>query len=414
MKTIFAFITLAIFLGASAFTGKLVAQQDQGFIYGEVVTVDDEVYTGLIRWGKEEVYWFDMFNSTKVSNENLNYLTQKEMDMLGEDTRNWFEKLADGVIEINIDGENYIHTFTCFFGNIKSLKIVGRNKVKLVLKNGDELKLAGGSNDMGANIAVLDDEIGLIKLDWDRVVRVNFMPVPNNLNKTMGGPLHGTVYTSEGRFTGFIQWDHDERISTDVLDGDSNNGDVSIGFEKIKAIVKSGRGCDVVLHSGREMFLDGSNDVNNGNRGIIVNMPDMGRVDISWTDFEKVLFDMDVTTSGPGYDDYLAPQKLAGTVTTRDGETISGAIVYDLDEEYDIEILQGNTGNIEYLIPFGNIKTIIPKNYKYTRVILTGGDELILSGSHDVTEDNNGALVFENASQYRYIPWKEIGEISFR
>ncbi len=414
MKTIFAFITLAMLLGASAFTGKLMAQQDQGFIYGEVVTVDDEVYTGLIRWGKEEVYWFDMFNSTKVSNKNLKYLTSKEMDMLDENTKNWFEKLADGVLEINIDGDGHTHTFACFFGNIKSLKIVGRDKVKLILKNGDELKLAGGSNDIGASIAVLDKEIGLIKLDWDRVVRVNFMAAPNNLKETMGGPLHGDVYTSEGKFNGFIQWDHDERISTDVLDGDSKNGDVSIGFGNIKAIVKNGRGCDVVLHSGREMFLDGSNDVNSGNRGVIVNMPGLGRVDISWTDFEKVLFDTDVKTSGPGYDEYLTPQKLAGTVTTEGGEAISGAIIYDLDEEYDIEILQGNTGNIEYLIPFRNIKTINPKNYKYTRVILTGGNELILSNSHDVTEDNNGALIFENASEHRYIPWKEIGEISFK
>jgi hypothetical protein len=355
-----------------------------------------------------------MFNSTKIKNENLKYLSNDEMESLSENTKSWFENLADGKIEINFNGENYTHTFACMFGDIKSLNITGSNKVKLVLKNGEKLKLAGGSNDIGTSISVLDEEIGLMKLDWDRVVRVDFMPTPDNLKETMGKPLHGTVYTGNGQFTGYIQWDHDERVSTDKLDGDSKNGDVSIEFGNLKAIVKSGNGCDLVLHSGREMFIDGSNDVNDGNRGIIVNMPSTGRIDISWSDFEKVLFDMDVSASGPSYLEYLPPQKLAGTVTTEDGEMISGAIVYDLDEEYDIEILQGYSDDIEYLLPFRNIRRISPKNYKYTRVILVSGEELILSDSHDVTDENDGVLVFESSSEHTYIPWKELGEISFK
>jgi hypothetical protein len=414
MKTFCTSLIASILLLAFICNGQTFAQENQGFIYGKVVTVDDESYTGLIRWGKEEIFWFDIFNSTKTKNENLKHLTKDEMKLLSENTKSWFDGWADGNININFDGDNYLHSFACMFGDIQSLKIIGSSKVNLVLKNGDEMKLSGGSNDIGTSISVLDEEIGLITLDWDRVVQVDFMPTPGNIKEVMGNALHGTVYTGNGKFTGYIQWDHDERISTDKLDGESKNGDVSIDFENIKAIVKSGRGCDLVLHSGREMFVEGSNDVNDGNRGIIVNMPDVGRVDIKWQDFEKVLFDADVNSSGSAYDNYQPAKKLAGSVITKDGEMISGAIIFDLDEVYNIEILQGNSDDIEYLIPFRNIKTISPKNYKYSRVILTNGEELTLSGSHDVTDDNDGAIVFESSSKHSYIPWKEIGEISFK
>ncbi len=414
MKTIYASLIMTCLLAAFAFSGQTTAQQNQGFIYGKVITADDDSYSGLIRWGKEEVFWFDMFNSTKTKNENLKYLSDEDMDNLRDDTRSWFEQLTDGNFNINIDGDNYTHSFACMFGDIKSLEIAGRNTVILVLKNRDELKLSGGSNDIGASISVLDEEIGLIKLNWDRVVQVDFMPTPDKLKETMGKALHGTVFTSEGKFTGFIQWDHDERITSDKLDGDSKNGDVSIDFENIKAIIKNSNGCDLVFHSGREMYLDGSNDVNSGNRGIIVNIPSMGRVDIPWRDFEKVLFDVEVNTSGPAYNEYLPAQKLAGMVITENEEMIAGAIIYDLDEAYDIEILQGNVDDIEYLIPFRNIKTISPKNYKYSRVILADGKELTLGKSHDVTEENEGVVVLESSSKHTYIPWKEIGEISFK
>lgn len=414
MKTIYASFIITCLLAAFAYSGQTMAQENQGFIYGKVITVDDESYTGLIRWGKEEVFWFDMFNSTKIKNENLKYLSDEEMDMLSEDTKSWYEQWADGKWNINMDSDNYTHTFACMFGDIKSLEIKSSNTVILQLKNDDEFKLSGGSNDIGASISVLDEEIGLMKLDWDRVIQIEFLQTPKNLKETMGKALHGTVYTNGGKFTGFIQWDHDERVSTDKLDGDSKNGDVSIEFGNLKAIVKHGDGCDLVLQSGREMFIDGSNDVDDGNRGIIVNMPAIGRVDIPWDEFEKVLFDVDVNTSGPAYDEYLAAQYLAGVVITKDDEMIAGAIIFDLDEVYNIEILQGNADDIEYLIPFRNIKSVSPKNYKYTRITLTNGEELTLGGSHDVTEENDGVIVLESSKEHSYIPWKEIGEISFK
>ena len=39
---------------------------NSSYIYGTIITESEEEYTGFIRWGKEEMYWHDIFNSVKV------------------------------------------------------------------------------------------------------------------------------------------------------------------------------------------------------------------------------------------------------------------------------------------------------------------------------------------------------------
>ena len=107
------------------------------------------------------------------------------------------------------------------------------------------------------------------------------------------------------------------------------------------------------------------------------------------------------------------PGELSGKVKTESGSTLSGRIIYDLDEAYDFEILQGKEDDLSYLIPFGEIKSIIPKNYSYTRVELKNGKKLLLTDSQDVTEDNDGILVFTGEEDPTYIPWDDVDEIIF-
>ncbi len=38
--------------------------------------IDNKSYEGPIRWGKEEVYWNDIFNAAKSKNQNLRYLSK--------------------------------------------------------------------------------------------------------------------------------------------------------------------------------------------------------------------------------------------------------------------------------------------------------------------------------------------------
>ena len=390
------------------------AQSDTGFIYGKVTTIDNTTYTGAIRWGKEEVFWFDMFNSSKPRNKNLKYLSAEDRDHLNRNRENWSSRWSNVVINTRWNwNSKHTHSFACNFGDIDYLEITGRDRVELRLKNGEILDLKGGSNDIGTKIKVYDEDLGVVELNWDRVERVNFMDTPRKLSNKFGEPLYGTVETDYGDFSGYIQWDHDERVSTDKLDGDNRDGDMSIEFGKIKSIERDGRGSNVILKSGRDFYLTGSNDVNGENRGIIVNMPGEGRVDIEWRDFRKVTFTNGNKDSGPAYASYKTPNKLNGTVKTVGGSTLSGAIIYDLDEEYDLEILQGKEDEMEYLIPFREIKRIYPKNFSYTYVELKSGKKVLLTDSQDVTEDNDGVLVFNGKGDPTYIPWDDVDEIVF-
>ncbi|MDB4538421.1 hypothetical protein N9223_00680 [bacterium] len=229
--------------------------------------------------------------------------------------------------------------------------------------------------------------------------------------KEEGDALYGTVAFYGGEYTGFIQWDHDERLSEDILDGDTRGGDVKIEFGKLSSIERDRGGSNIVTKSGREMYLRGSNDVNSGNRGIIVTT-DFGRVDIPWNEFKKVTFS-DAPSRAIAYSTFSDMKTLSGTVTTTNGKTLSGNIIYDLDETYTFEMLQGKDDDVEYIISMGNIKSISPKNYDSSTVVLKNGTELLLGDARDVNEDNDGVLVFTGGGDPEYIRWEDIQNITF-
>ena len=414
MKTLQTIVVIVLFTTASALFAKSSVNKsnDEVFIYGKITTTSNKKYTGAIRWGKEEVFWSDMFNSTKTENEYLDNLSRRERRKLDENSGN-IKIFGLNVVTRGNSG-SHDHTFACQFGDIQSIEIKGRNRVKLYLKNGELFRLSGGSNDIGATVKILDEEIGLVELKWDRIDKVEFMKTQGELQAKFGRPLFGKVKTFYGDFAGFVQWDHDERVGDDELDGDSKDGDVSILFKKITSIEKQGRGSLVTLDSGRELYLKGSNDVNKENRGIIVTMPGMARVDIKWRDFRSVVFDQTSGVFGLAYDDFAKPKKLWGTVSTTDGKNYSGRLVYDLDEAWDFEILQGNDDDLEYNIPFRFIKKITPKSFKSALIELRNGEQLRLEGSQDVNENNDGVLIFEKKNDSTWVPWENIEEVEFK
>lgn len=412
-------ITTTLMLIAFCTIPALINAQDSGFIYGTVTTIDDKTYTGAIRWGKEEVFWTDMFNASKEDNENLRYLSREERDDLDNKRYKSHNSYVErGIVKwVNSSWNNskyeHTHEFSVQFGEIKKLEITGRSRVYLTLQNGQRIEVKGeGYNDIGSSIMVLDKEIGEIKLNWSKIDAIEFLNTPNNLNEKFGEPLYGTVQTYNGTYEGYVQWDHDERVGTDKLDGDTSDGDVSISFDKIKSIENEGNRSTVVLNSGREMTLRGSNDVNSENRGIIVTSKKYGRVDIPWKEFRRVTFS-DAKEKLPSYSDFKDSKKIRGSVKTVDGKTISGTIVYDLDEEYTMEVLQGKEEDIEYIIPFGKIVSVSPKNYDYSTVKLVDGTTLTLGESQDVSDKNSGLLVFEGSNDPVYIPWEKIEIVNF-
>ena len=403
-------LVLGILLALFIIVTELPAQNvnSQGFIYGKVHT-DENTYIGQIRWGKEEAFWNDLFNARKTSYR----------PNLGDDEEegSWFDISDWSLSSIWSDKKSSTtHQFVVQFGDIATIKTTRDPKILyLQMRDGNEIKVNGsGANDTGATLRLLDPELGELSIKWSRINKVEFLPTPQNLSENLGVPLYGTVKTfRKGDFTGFIQWDNDERLGRDKLDGSTRDGSVSINFDQIKSIASRRDGSDVVMKSGRELYVYGTNDVNKGNRGIIVSIDGVGKIVVPWRSFESVDFQPQ-DNSGLPYSSYASPKKLRGTVYTYNDEEVSGVIIYDLDETWDYEMIEGNDDEIEYKIPMRNIKSIRPKNYAYSQVTLKNGEVLLLGKKRDITDSNDGLMVIKREGQKpEYIRWKDIAEISF-
>ena len=389
-----------------------VQARNGGFLYGTIQTVDGDLYEGHLRWGDEEAFWTDIFNASKPENPYIKFLTKEERDeIFGNKTRNviktsrWWQSYF---VKIVYDNPFFTHRFSVQFGDLRSIRVIDDDVVIAKLKNGSEIELDGqGYNDIGTTVHIKDKQIGGIELDWDRIRLVTFSQAPSSA-VVFGQPIFGRVFTDNGEYTGFIQWDHHERLSTDKLDGKSKDGSVSIDFGNIKSIKKLRDGCLVTLQSGREMRLGNTNDVDDGNRGIIITLPDLGRIDVPWDYFQKVDF-VEALHGMEDYDSFKAPKKLVGSITTKEDEVFSGKIIYDLDEEYDIEVLEGERYDLEYTIPFRNIKRIERKTPKLTLVTLENDAVIELGQSRDVSIGHSGFLVGKN---HDYLSWDDVYSIT--
>ena len=386
-------------------TGALAAGSDGGYLYGTVTTEDGTRYTGQLRWGTEEAFWDDVFNSTKRDNPNVDYLDDDELDDLGRDDRSWWKRA------FNTDRSDSSHLFAVRFGDLRAIEVMSGDRVEVTFKDGATMRLEGGSNDIGARITVVDEEVGTIRIKWNRVERIDFTETPSTLRDKLGEPLFGTVETRHGSFTGYVQWDHQECLTADKLDGESRDGDMAIEFGDIRSIEKQRRGSRVTLKSGREIELRGSNDVDDDNRGVVVKSPEFGKVKVGWDDFKRVVFEDVPSVEPAGYADFPAPREIAGSVSTRDGDRLRGRIVYDLDEAWDYELLHGSQDDTQFTIPFRLIARIEPDGRKRAVVELRSGRRLKLEDSQDVTSDHDGLLVFTGSRNPEYVRWKDVREI---
>jgi hypothetical protein len=396
---------LAIGLALAAQATPTLAS-DVGYIYGRVVTTDGDAYEGQIRWGKEESFWDDIFNATKVENENLEYVDKRVL------RRNRLRHITSGDFMVGANPRSN-HVFATRFGDLKRIEMRRGDHFVVEFRNGEKLRLEGGSNDVGATVTVLDPEQGRHSLAWNKLRSVEFRPTPERLEEKLGEPIYGTVKSGKYDFEGRIQWDEDETLTVDRLDGQTRNGKVELRFGDIASIRKHRAGALVTLASGREHYVYGTNDVNRENRGVIVVVARLGSVKIGWADFDEVTFSR-APTSGRGYDEYGPGRDLIGTVTTRNGRH-DGRIVYDLDESWDFELLQGTNGDTEYRIPFRDIARITPQGSRGADVHLKMGLTIELDDSQDVSRRNDGLLVFAGANDDdpTYVAWRDVREVAF-
>jgi hypothetical protein len=400
--------------GKTALLGSLLAlalalpaaaADPQGFIYGEVKMRDGKVYEGQLRWEDEEASWGDFFNGNKEERPYIDEVPRRDRRRSKPITifgipigLSWHEDWDDD------------RSLKVRFGDLKRIEVRGGDRAILAMKNGSEIEIDGGSNDVEGEVWVWDQELGKLELDWRRIERVTFLPTPASL-KVDAERIYGRVKTRDGDFKGFIQWDQDESLSTDKLDGSSDDGKVSIEFGQIKSIERSSRNASrVSLKSGRELLMDDSNDVDNDNRGIFVEDVRFGRVLVSWDAFDRL--DLEPPPgSGPKYGDFAPTKKLEGRVVTRDGQTHAGRIVVDIDEEDGWETLDGDWREISYSIPFAMVGVIEPLDGRSSRVTLHNGEKLELEDTADVDDNSSGVLVLPAEGRFTYVPWDDVKRI---
>ena len=400
LKLLVSIIALIILI---PFSGN--GQENEAYIYGTILTHSGEEYTGFMRWGKEEMFWHDIFNSEKLPNS-------KHKKKAAEKSKGKWSNFNWNFRSIWEDKYRQTpHTFACFFGDIHKLNIYPGSKVELILKNGESIHLVGGSNDIGTKINLDDYELGMINFSWSKIKQIDFFQAPSGVKPPSAEPLYGKLKTKRnGVLIGYVKWDMDERCTEDILDGNSKHGDQKIPFKNILAITKNSSGADITFQSGRTIYVDNSNDVDSGNRGIEIYEAGIGSRKVHWSDFVELEF---INANDlVSYNNFKHPEGIKAEVLTLDGNHHEGLIVFDIDEAWEMEFLDGNDDNIEYQIPIRNISKIRPKNKSYSMIYLKNGDNLFLGDKQDVSYNNDGILVFtRNNKDPKYIAWENIDEI---
>lgn len=407
-----------IFIGATLFfllTASSFAADNSNRIYGKITTADGDVFEGLIRWDKNEASWVDMLDGTKdLSKKNLRK---------SRSSRKRSRKSGIEIFGIKIGSSSTISFGNSAqsglrFGHIKSFEVIGNNEILIQLKSGEEVELRNGSTDIGYDIREIiieDSREGEIELEWDDIETIEFSEAATDEESSLGERLYGTLTTRRGdEFKGFVCWDVDEVLTTDVLNGEHKGRSKKIKFKRIEAIERySSNGAVVFLNGGDELLLRGTNDVDDSNRGIIISDPDFGQVQVEWDEFDRVEFEK-IPNNIISYDDFNGGEILEGTVYTEDGDSYTGQIRWDNDEEYSWEMLNGDYHNVEFDIEFSKIKEIKKKSYRSSIVTIRNGKSFRLRGSNDVDEDNKGIFIMTSDGDEVEVDWDEFDRVEFK
>ena len=387
------------------------AELHPGFIYGHITAVDGDTYEGRLRWGgDQEAFWGDYFNGAKGENPWATYAPRADPRNDGRRIEIFGLKIVDPDASLNLG-----RPFMARFGDIARIEAHVRD-VQVTLKSGTTFELDRfAAGDMDDGVRVWDGRQGVVDLGARQIRTIEFLS---------GAPLaavprrlHGTVRTRQGDFTGFIQWNQQESVDSDALEGRIASGELQLRYDTIRSIARQSRDSAVVtLLDGREIVLS-DRDVGHRSRGVYVDDPRYGRVLISWDAFERVEFSR--TDSGPAYSDFAPGRALAGTVTTRDGRRLAGRLVYDFDESETTETLDAELPGVDYNLPFSLIASIVLQDREGTSagratVILHDGEQLQLERTGDLAARNAGVLIFvDGRPRPDYVPWTDVAEIDF-
>jgi hypothetical protein len=380
-------------------------QAHPGFLYGRVTTVGGATQEGRLRWGgDQEAFWGDYFNGYKDENPWARLVPPQRLPRERRQVKIFGIEIADREEPADLG-----RFFMARFGDIARIE-AARRDVRVTLKSGTVFDLDRfEAGDFDDGVRVWDATRGVVDFDSLVIRAIEFLS--SGRKDAAPDRLHGTVRTRQGDFTGFVQWDREECVGSDTLDGRTDEGEVSLRFDTVRSIARRSPDSSLVtLLDGREWVLSGTRAVGEGHRGVYVDDARYGRVLVSWHAFERV--DFSPAGGGPGYDEYPPGRPLAGRVTTRAGQRLAGRLVFDLDESETTETLDAPSQGVDYTIPFGLIAAIEPHVAERARVTLRDGEVLQLERSGDLGGRNAGLLVFVNGRERpEYVPWRDVERI---
>jgi hypothetical protein len=175
----------------------------------------------------------------------------------------------------------------------------------------------------------------------------------------------------------------------------------------------------VTLTSGEVLILTGTNDVDADNRGIEITDLALGRAIVAWEDFESLVFHAPDAAAGAASggaaatrDAFDGGRPLVGTVETTSGERITGRLRWDNDEEHTCEVLDGRADGVDYDVELGLVRVIERVGSSAARVELVDGRSLLLEGSNDVSEENQGIFVRPEGGETMLVRWRDFRRVT--
>ncbi len=408
----FAWLTVGLLWSATAVAA---ADRAAASIFGELVLKSGETQRGALRWEEEESLWLHHFNARKLHPTDLDALPAPVAESIRDDLPGRQLTINDSVIELNpLLGRHKFkpQTFVVEFGSIKELQIGEAQRVDLVLLDGTTISADGGSNDIGADIEIIDSSGERREIDWDAIESIRFSQAPSG-HPLFEPHLWGVARTSIGEFTGTISWDRDEAYPSQILDWETeDNEEIETPFSSIVALERDGSGTQLTTTDGQRRWVDGSNDVNNENRGLMLHVPKLGLLEVPWQEFESVTFTELPVTQLPSRQDFTHIAPLHGTLTRNDGQSLDPKpLVFDLNQVSAAEHLVGKNEDVEVSLPWRLIRSVavVEGEPRAIKIGLTQG-EWVLNGVTQVPGGNFGWLYGE---QKQRLKWQDFARAQF-
>lgn len=398
---------------------------DQGRIWGRVHTADGEQYEGFVVWhgrdGPDGAGWMDFLEGDRIVAPEFYQAwlaatggapPVRAIEVKGHRV-SWDEEDPDFSLASRAGVR---------FGRLAEVEALGDGHAALKLRGagdgleGPVVRIRRPAWTRGA-LTVFDRTAGERDVDWADLRRVEFFSPPAGAT-ARARRLHGTVDDRFGRsFTGYVAWDSDEVLGSEVLDGeDEERKDREIRFDDIRRIEQRDDEARVELASGDELVLSGSNDVDWRNRGVRIFDSALGVVEVEWEEFDALRLEPPARSAA--YGDSESAWPLAGTVATQDGDTLSGRLRWDAEHEWSWELLHGESRGVKFSIEFGQVARI-ERAVAGAVVTLADGRAFELEGSGDVDWDSRGVFVLPDGepagdpSAWRYLDWDEFREVRF-